>query len=383
MPPTVRHLRGRSVFLELGSRFDDLAATRGAPVTARRRWLQAWIDAYPDWEPWLVVVEDGAILLGVAALARQRRWARVELALLGHGPSDEGRLLARTPSTATLLAEGIRAGLPTGTRWRLRLEQLPVADPVAGALRGLLAPARIEPADGMPLVRITTREIAPYVSKNTRRAATKAGTRLRQQGLVPQWEWITDPGRAAAVLPELMAVHRERDRSLGRRADHDDPRAAAFYRRVVASHAAAGEIDLLTLRLRGELAAYALGFRDGRVLRMWDNRLSPRWNTVSAGRLTNTQALRHVITGADYDALDWMRGEEPWKLSSATEIVPTENLTAWSSPALQRGYDAAMALHRAARRLRRRSPLATRLLYLVRSVRSGGPAAGRLPTLRG
>ena len=56
---------------------------------------------------------------------------------------------------------------------------------------------------------------------------------------------------------------------------------------------------------------------------------------MSAGRLANTEALRRVVTGEDYDELDWMRGEEPYKLQSATEVVPTVSVTAWSSTGLR------------------------------------------------
>jgi len=81
---------------------------------------------------------------------------------------------------------------------------------------------------------------------------------------------------------------------------------------------------------------------------------------VSAGRLANPEALRHVVQDQQYDALDWMRGEEPYKLQSATEVVPTVVLRAWSTPVLrptdalaERGVDSARSLLHGSPPLRR------------------------------
>jgi len=340
------------------------ALLEGLPFTSRRRWLQAWADTHPDWEPWLVTVQEAGRLAAAAPLARRRRGPLCEVVLLGHGPTDDARLPARTPEAAQALAAAIAGALKKGT-WRLRLQQVPVDDPVVGALAARLGHVRLEAAQGMPLVRITDRELNSYLSKNTRKSLAKIGNRLKAADLEPELRWTRDADEVVALLPELERVHRERDLDLDRRPDHDDPRAAAFYRTVIERHARAGEIDLLTLRLGGDLAAFVCGFRDGRALRSWDNRLSPRWSELSAGRIANTEALRHVVLGGEYDALDWMRGEEPYKLQSATEVVPTAALTAWSSLALRRADELGVRAAAAART----SPHLTRVGKRVRALR--------------
>jgi len=333
------------------------------PFTSRRRWLQAWADTHPDWDPWLVTVEDGGLLVAAAPLARRRRGPLCEVVLLGHGPTDDARLPARTSAAAQALADAVLDGLKGA--WRLRLQQVPVDDPVVAALAARLRHVRLDAAQGMPLVRIGERDLNGYLSKNTRKALAKISNRLKAAGLEPELRWTRDPDEVVALLPELERVHRERDLELGRRPDHDDPQSAAFYRTVIERHARAGEVDLLTLRLDGDLAAFVCGFRDGRALRSWDNRLSPRWAELSAGRIANTEALRHVVQGGEYDALDWMRGEEPYKLQSATEVVPTAVLTAWSALALRRADELGVRAAAAART----SPHLTRVGKRVRALR--------------
>ena len=367
MITNVRHRHGRGALFDEAGRVDLLARDLDLPVTARRTWLQAWADTTPRWEPWLVLVEDEAgALLAVAPLARRRTRALLDVVLLGHGPTDDARLPARSAKAAQALADAVAAALAEAGRWRLRLQQVPDPDPVVAALVAALPVTRLVPGQGMPLVEVTGSDPDAYASRNTKKALAKIRNRLAARGLEPALAWTSDPQRVRDLLPELERVHRERDLALGRRPDHDDPAAAAFYREVIVRHADAGEVDLLTLHLDGDLAAYVCGFRDGRTLRSWDNRLAPRWAELSAGRIANTEAVRRVVTDPGYDALDWMRGEEPYKLQYATRVVPTADLTAWSSPRLRAAEDLAGRAETQVRGLVSRSPRAERLARRLR-----------------
>lgn len=336
MAVEVMQSQGPDALSRHGQAFDQLADQAGAPVTARRRWLQAWIDAHHDWTPWLLTANGGQGLVGALPLAFRKRGPLLDVVMLGHGPSDDARLLSTSSTGAAELANALRSHLAAFRWWRVRLHQLPAEDPVVQALARSLPINETQADDGMPLVEMAGISTQPVLSRNTRKALAKIRNRLKGRGLEPRYEWITDPEHIGRTLPEMMRVRRERDQALGRRPDHDDPVAAAFYREVIMRHAAADEVALLTLRLDGDLAAYLCAFRDGRTLRSWDNRLSPRWADLSAGRLVNTTALEFVAASPDYDALDWMRGLEPYKLQSATQVVPTEHFYAWSSPLLRR-----------------------------------------------
>ena len=253
----------------------------------------------------------------------------------------------------------------------MRLEQLPAKDPVVDALLPLLPETSMLAGQGMPLVEMLGAAPEDYLSKNTRKALAKIRNRIKDRGIDVQMHWTTDADEIVALLPELARVHRERDLSLGRRPDHDDLSSAAFYRDVITRHARAGEMEALALRLDGDLAAYVCGFRDGRTLRSWDNRLAPRWADLSAGRIANTEALRHVAQSADYDALDWMRGEEPYKLQSATVVIPTVSLHAWSSRLVRRGDEVSKVAVTGARDRLRKNAAIKRAVQGLRRLRHG------------
>lgn len=329
-------LRGAAALSQLGPRLDALLADVEAPLTCRRPWLQAWVDAYRDAEPWVLAVEspDGS-LAAVAALAVRRRGPLVRVTALGDGPSDETRLPARNAAAAEELAAGVAAGLRALRRpWDLRVEQLPPQCAVANALAQRLPLAVREDGDGLPRVDLDPGgDWRRHSSKNARQSERTARNKLAALGVGVDERWTTDPDEIERALPALLEVHRARDLALGRRPDHDDPRALAFYTSVVRVHARAGQVELLQLLLDGQLAAYTLGFRDGRSFAVWDARLSPDAAQFSAGRLANATALRQVMADSAYDVLDWMRGEEPYKLQSATRVDGTQRLRAWSSPA--------------------------------------------------
>jgi hypothetical protein len=104
---------------------------------------------------------------------------------------------------------------------------------------------------------------------------------------------------------------------------------------VILEHAARGQVELTTLRLRGELAAYVLCFLDGGAYRMWNCRLAPAWSRYGAGRIANDAALERALADAGATEFDWMRGAEPYKLGLSNHVEHALDLRAWSSPALR------------------------------------------------
>jgi CelD/BcsL family acetyltransferase involved in cellulose biosynthesis len=192
-----------------------------------------------------------------------------------------------------------------------------------------------------------------------------AVARLEKGGHVVEQTWTEDAADIEQALPEIARVHRARGESQAHRIDHDDPRAAAFHREVISRHAMAGLVHLFTLRIDGDLAAFVVGIRDGATLRVWNNRLNPAWAHVSAGRVANAAAVRLVVDDTRFTALDWMRGVEPYKLSSATEVIATEQLRAWSSRSARLPAHA----HDLARRTRDRSPAVASVVARLRRPR--------------
>jgi CelD/BcsL family acetyltransferase involved in cellulose biosynthesis len=347
----VRVLTGRAAVATALTSAGGLLTATTAPVCARPEWLLSWLEVYRTVEPVAVLAGPPDDPHGLACLAVWRSGPVRTVTLLGDGASDYGRLPARDEPAAARLADGI-AEILAGIRrpWRLRLAQLPVGDPVAGKLRAMLPGARLVPGQGCPRLLIgADRRIERLLSSQVRHAARQGRNRLAKQGLSPDLELVVDPTQIRALLPEVVALHRDRDHSLGRRSDLDDPDRLAFYTTVAARLADARLLEVLTLRLEGVLAAYLVGIPDTTAYRLWDGRISMQWPKARLGRLLDTAMVATVLSRPQVSELDWMRGELPHKLAMSTDVLPTEHLLAESSAPV-RGLDwAAAELRRGAR----------------------------------
>ena len=87
---------------------------------------------------------------------------------------------------------------------------------------------------------------------------------------------------------------------------------------------------LLIVSIDESVAAYALCLQDGSVMRLWDNRVAPDWLRYSAGLIATVEVLRRAVAGP-FDVVSWGCGEQRYKTSMATDMVPTVDANAWSS----------------------------------------------------
>jgi CelD/BcsL family acetyltransferase involved in cellulose biosynthesis len=187
-----------------------------------------------------------------------------------------------------------------------------------------------------------------------------------------------DPERVRRLLPELVALHRERDHHVGRRSDLDHPGRRAFYAAVVSRLADAGQVEVFSLRLDGVLAAYFLGLRDGPVFRSWDGRIGSARPDLSLGLLLRDEMVSALLAEPEVVGVDLCRGTLPHKMHGVTSVVPAVGLRAESSPRVARAVRTATGLRRWAREeVRRRVPkdLLRRVRGLDRPV-AGSPEPG-------
>ncbi|HEX9375676.1 MAG TPA: GNAT family N-acetyltransferase [Actinomycetota bacterium] len=329
-----RVLRGRDLLDRLGPALDDLLAAVDAPVTARRPWLQTWIECYTDLEPWGVAIESqGGRLEAAALFAERTRQGKVEIVGLGHGPCDQLRLPTRSEEAGEALATAVADELARRRgRWTLRFEQLLVDDPVAAGVVRRVRRGTLVPGDGSPVLAFDKgRDFKSYVGHNSRGVAKTMRNRVKRAGMELAIESLRDPARVADALPEVEAVHRDRDLQLVRKSDLDDPRMERFWRAVIVQHAERGEVELVSLRLSGKLAGYVVGLLDGRSYRLWDGRFAPEFSWYSPGRLADQSALLSALEDERFEEFDWMRGEEEYKLRNCSHVQPAQHLLAWSS----------------------------------------------------
>jgi CelD/BcsL family acetyltransferase involved in cellulose biosynthesis len=369
----VRVLRGRYAVGGALEAATDLFDATGTPVCARPPWLTTWLEAFPAAEPVAVVAGEPGRVDGLACLAVSRRGLLRTVTLVGAGPSDYGRLPARDSAAAAALAGGI-AGVLRGVRqpWRLRLDQLPVGDPVVAALLAVLPRAYLEDGQPCPQVTFGPDRLPAQLTASGRRALRKARSRLARSGIAMTVDRIRDPGQVRRLVPELIVLHRDRDHRIGRRSDLDDPGRRAFYSAVVSRLAETGQVEILVLRLDRQLAAYFLGFRDGTVYRNWDGRISSGWPELSLGLLLRTELLAELLADPELTGIDMCRGTLQHKMHGVTAVVPTVVVRAESSASVTLALRWAAHLRRT---LRRRVPagLLRRLRGLDRPIAGTGP----------
>ena len=375
---TVRQLAGRGVLDELGEPLDDLLAETNAPITARRPWLQTWVDCYTDLEPWAIVVEgDGGRIEAAALFATRRNKGRTEIVGLGHGPCDELRLPARSPEAGRELAQAVARAL-RGRRgaWTLRFEQLPAGDPVAAEVVRSRKGSALVPGDGLPAMAFDQgRDIKSYIGHNSRGVAKTMRNRMKRNELELAIEGIRDADRVIEALPEVEQVHRDRDLQLVRKSQLEDPRMQRFWHEAITLLARRGELELMTLRLNGTLAGYVVGLLDTDSYRLWDGRFTREFSWYSPGRLGAQAARASALEDERFKEFDWMRGGEEYKLRNSSHVVPAEHLVGWSSPAVHamdewpRRSKAALKRFRDRNRFLKKAWLAVKARFVVKDAK--------------
>lgn len=328
--------RSRAGLDRLGAELDALHAEMGVPVMARRRWLGIWADVYNEWEPLSVVVRNRRRRTIDAAgfLAQFQGPDGLHVVGLGHNSSGCTRLPGNDPLATAALVEGISeilAGLPSP--WRLEVEQLPSAEPVAVMLTAKLVHAHLVPDVRVPRFVISSRDVLHgYLSRNMRRQIHRARNRIAAEGITMQVSFESDPEAIAALLPGFEEIHVERDHLTRRSSDLDDPAARQFWRRVVSSYSEAGEVEVATLHFDGELASYVISIIDGRSWRVFDGHMASRFSAFSPGRVIEAAVLGRVVADKAFDEIDWMTGLETGKLLGANASSARARLVAFSEP---------------------------------------------------
>jgi CelD/BcsL family acetyltransferase involved in cellulose biosynthesis len=330
----VQLLTGADCLDILSERLDELHAAVGCPVTARRPWLSVWLRCYQEQEPVALVIEDAdGRLEGAALLACRRRMGMTQIVAMGHGPSDETRLAVRSGAAAEELGRALADYLTSLPRpWRLQLRHLPQDDPVITVLADRLRHVQLVPGSISPVTRFDAdRSLRAYVSRNHYQQVKRMYNRVLREGLSVDIAHLRDTSDVASALDEVETLCYARDVQTRGWSALQQSSAGPFFRQVVLDHADRGEVELTTLRLDGELAAYVLCFRDGGAYRMWSCRVAPAWLRYGAGRLANNAALEHALSDRDYTAFDWMRGNEGYKQSMANHVEQAQDVLAWSS----------------------------------------------------
>ncbi len=309
---------GMSDIRAVSADIEELNKDVGMPLMASFAWLSHWADSFPQWSPLMVEVRSAQTeqLMACALLATDQRSEGTTIVAMGHGSSLFAGLPARNQEAARTLAHAIVAALSDlPAPWSLDLEQLPELDPVLLNLVELLDHGQALPELRIPrVVFSTSHNVNDVLSKSKRKQLRRAKSRIENAGI----EMIIgfDRGRAltSELIDEVEAVHVSRDRHARRNSDLDRPAEREFWRRVVEGGNGEWEVEIATLRLDGELAAYAVALLDGDAYRIYDGRMSTTHQDFSPGRIVEAAALSRAMGDPRFSVLDWMSGIAAEKL---------------------------------------------------------------------
>lgn len=330
----VQVLSGLTSLGDLASDLTDLHQVTAAPVTARWPWLHAWMDAYRPEDPWAVTVRDGGSgrLDAAVLLSTRAHDDHDEIMPLGRRQLDRGFLAARTESAADALGTAVAARLSARSRpWVMRLGQLPAGDRVAAALARRLDGCSTVPGQAIPKVDFGASQSAgDFLGKSLRKQLRKAHNRVTEDGMDLHIGFATGHEPVAALLDEVERTHRAREHHARRVSDLESGPGLRFWRGVILDHASRGEVEVATLRLGDDLAAYVVSLLDGGAYRVLDGRFAPTWSRYSPGRLLEKAMLDRAAENPRFREVDWMNGCASEKLLAANAVDLTEHLVAAS-----------------------------------------------------
>ncbi len=319
---------------ELRTELHNVHDAASLPLMARLPWLSVWAETHPDWRPTMIAVRGRrrADLEAAALLATREADGRTEVVGMGHGWAACTRLPALRPQAANALARGVVAAIEQlDGDWTFELQQLPAEDLTAELLAQRLSFARLDADLRVPRITLVPGlQLEEYLSHGMRRQLRKANNRIETDGLALDLGYDDDPARVRTLLDEMERIHVSRDHAMGRVSDLDDDCALRFWRSVILHHADRRQVEVGTLRLDGELAAYAVALLDGRAYRVYDGHMDNRFARYSPGRLIETAAIDRAISNPRFVEVDWMTGVGAEKILAANSVETRVRLVAAS-----------------------------------------------------
>jgi hypothetical protein len=322
------------------ARLNPFLTSAEVPVAMRAPAVDVWARHHPEWTPWLVTLADRSGNPRAAVpLARRRGPGGVIEVCRAGSQDEEGAVAAVDAEAAGRLGDAVVRELSSSRRpWLFRATNLrdgPLERSFAGAFQHTVAG---QTGSCPQAVFAPGEPVQKYLSRNMRSAAHRAENRAMRRGEPFDSSWTSDPALIAEQLPELLRVHRDRNRRARGRAILDDPAASAYFSERAVAMAEQGVARLLSVRTAGRLAAFALCFQDGDVLRVHANLVAPEAMSVSAGTYANAQVVIHAHADPMIGVLSWGLGIQRYKLSCSTRVLEYRSLVAFRWAFMRRAW---------------------------------------------
>ena len=306
---TTEELHGHGSLSAVAVELADLTDRCGSATTAQIIWLLASTGAMRDDQSWAVLARgETGELVGAVVLLDRTEGLYETVTLAGTDDGQRGAILTQSVTVARTLGHALSHSLSRRTRRPdVELGPLPADSPIVEAFAlGLHGSARAD-ADGIPVIRRTSAvDVGPYLSHGMRRTVRKATNRLNSDQQTGSIQFTADATQIINLLPQLEQCHRTRDHVHGRLSDLDDDQRRWLWQARIHGLAKAGELELATLHVNDELAAYALGVADGPAYRVLEGRFDTEWARYSPGRLLESAVVQRMLDDPALTTLDWM-----------------------------------------------------------------------------
>ena len=302
---------------------DGLASRCDVPVTGRWAWMSA-AASQPHAQASACLLSTDGDLRGAAVFVHEVDKDGVRhVRLASGGDGHRAFVLALDEDDAAALGVAM-ADLLTAADGPMRIElgPLPAGDLALDSLL-LALPARsvtlIE--DVVPSVRQAGELLDDHLSHGMLRTLRKSNNRLATDGVVAEYRTTRDADEILARLPEIAAVSRDRDHAGGRPSLLDELAGLRRWTARLAGLARLCHLELSTLTLDGQPAAYVLGLEDGDAYRLLEGRFVMAWKRYAPGRLLEAHVLQRVLDHPELHELDWMTSAAPETLIAANAVT--------------------------------------------------------------
>jgi hypothetical protein len=342
---TVEVVDGRLPVLRLLPEYDELARRCRLPVTARAAWVRARLEADADALPWALVLRsaDGGMRAAVVLLDlwNESTVAGARTVLASGGEGYRAAVAALDSDAAAGLGSALAAELARRPG-RRELWLGPLADDETTGWLAAALEAQVVPCDPIPWVRPTEgANVSAYLSHGLRKTLRKARNRLATDGLAHEIRFSSDPSTLSGLLPAMEEAYRDRDREHGLPCLLDTPAGLRLWRGRVLGLMDDGCLEVATLTIDGQLAAYVLGVLDRNGYGVLEGRFVTALSRYAPGRLLEAAVLERVVQDDRFVGLDWMTGVAPETLLAVNDVESTVLLR---SPAAGSGVTRAAVL---------------------------------------
>jgi Acetyltransferase (GNAT) domain len=317
---------GRGAVAALAGELNALAVSCDTPLTARPSWSLVAGNTSAYLRPWVLMARDvDGTPVGAVVLLDQIQDPRAVLTTLaGTDGGHRGAILTRDTTVALALGDALRGVLDgQSSPPTVVLGPLPAGSALVDAFSAGLGGSRQDAAAAVPVIRRSAgTDPEDYLAAGMRRTLRKSANRLDTDGRQAQTRFTSDPAEILSALRQLEYVHRNRDHVHGRISDLDDAVRHGAWRGRVQNLAEVGLLELATLEIDGELAAYTLGVFDGPVYRLLEGRFVTQWARYSPGRLLEAAVVQRAMDNDAITTFDWMTSVAPESLLGRNDEDP-------------------------------------------------------------